>query len=178
MHLYRPPGIWPMISYLVKTRLARSYQITKDYAMRLGSVHRLQPPCTIHRHRCIKSIHGATTNMLLLQTSNVCKVGDICRYTITYTPQPDRAQLPPVALYLRIKNTALLPLRAAYLHGPYTLYVSVRRKEFQPWPSRSPGTQSREEELRSEEDRGGIGEGGIPEFVFASPPPVPAMFYE
>ncbi|RPA98411.1 DUF676-domain-containing protein [Choiromyces venosus 120613-1] len=105
--------------------------------------------------------------MLLLHTSNISKVGDIHRYTLTYTPPTDRTGPPPTALHLRIKNTAPLPFRAAYLHGPYTLYVSVRRKEFQPWPSRTPGTQGRDEELRDEADRsseGGVGEGGIPEF--------------
>ena len=109
--------------------------------------------------------------MLLLYTSNISRVGDVHRYTLTYAPRIDRAGPPPTALYLRIKNTAPLPFRAAYLHGPYTLYVSVRRKEFQPWPSRTPGTRGRDEELRSEADRsseGGIGEGGIPEFVICT----------
>ncbi|CAZ85867.1 unnamed protein product [Tuber melanosporum] len=85
--------------------------------------------------------------MLLLHTSNISKVGDIHRYTLTYTPPIDRTGPPPTAVYLRIKNTAPLPFRAAYLHGPYTLYVSVRRKEFQPWPSRTPGAQGRGEEF-------------------------------
>ncbi|CUS10039.1 unnamed protein product [Tuber aestivum] len=105
--------------------------------------------------------------MLLLHTSNISRVGDIHRYTLTYAPPIGRTGPPPTALYLRIKNTAPLPFRAAYLHGPYTLYVSVRRKEFQPWQSRTPGTQGRDEELRGEADRsseGGVGEGGIPEF--------------
>ncbi|KAG0635320.1 putative serine esterase-domain-containing protein [Tuber brumale] len=105
--------------------------------------------------------------MLLLHTSNISKVGDIHRYTLTYAPPIDRTGPPPTALYLRIKNTAPLPFRAAYLHGPYTLYVSVRRKEFQPWPSRTPGAQGRDEELRVDADmssEGGVGEGGIPEF--------------
>lgn len=143
-----------------------------------GSVHKLHSP-PLHPFTDTATLKVSTArcySMLLLHASNVCKVGDIYRYTITYTPQPDRA-LPPVALYLRIKNTALLPLRAAYLHGPYTLYVSVRRKEFQPWPSKSPGSQAREEELQSEEDRGGIGEGGIPEFVFPQNSLAPSPTY-
>ncbi|PWW72216.1 DUF676-domain-containing protein [Tuber magnatum] len=85
--------------------------------------------------------------MLLLHTANISRVGDIHRYTLTYAPPIDRTGPPPTALYLRIKNTAPLPFRAAYLHGPYTLYVSVRRKEFQPWHSRTPGTQGRHEEF-------------------------------
>lgn len=73
---------------------------------------------------------------MLLHTSGSTKVGQVRRYTVTYTPSHDPEQPLPTALYLRIKNTAALPFRAAYLHGPYTLYVSVRRQEFQPWPTR------------------------------------------
>ena len=73
---------------------------------------------------------------MLLHTSGSTKVGQVRRYTVTYTPSHDQELPLPTALHLRIKNTAALPFRAAYLHGPYTLYVSVRRQEFQPWPSR------------------------------------------
>lgn len=73
---------------------------------------------------------------MLLHTSGSTKVGQVRRYTVTYTPSHDLELPLPTALHLRIKNTAALPFRAAYLHGPYTLYVSVRRQEFQPWPSR------------------------------------------
>lgn len=102
--------------------------------------------------------------MLLLHTTGVSKIGEIHRYTITYTPSVDRVLPPPSALHLRIKNTASLPLRAAYLHGPYTLYVSVRRQEFEPWSSSTPGTEGRKEELAQEDDRNPVlvGEGGIP----------------
>ncbi|KAF8427741.1 putative serine esterase-domain-containing protein [Tirmania nivea] len=71
--------------------------------------------------------------MLLVQTSGSVKIGEIVRYTITYTPSLDRIFPLPDYLHLRIKNTASLPLRAAYLHGPYTVYVSVRRQEFRPY---------------------------------------------
>lgn len=71
--------------------------------------------------------------MLLVHTSGSVKIGEIVRYTITYTPSLDRILPLPEYLHLRIKNTASLPLRAAYLHGPYTAYVSVRRQEFHPY---------------------------------------------
>ncbi|KAF8247117.1 DUF676-domain-containing protein [Wilcoxina mikolae CBS 423.85] len=103
--------------------------------------------------------------MLLVHTAGSTKVGEVRRYTVTYTPSHDRLLPLPTALHLRIKNTASLPFRAAYLHGPYTLYVSVRRQEFQPWTSSTPGSEQREEELRGEEDRapdGGSEEGGLP----------------
>ncbi|KAI5790095.1 putative serine esterase-domain-containing protein [Geopyxis carbonaria] len=91
--------------------------------------------------------------MLLLHTTGITKIGEVRRYTVTYTPGQDSILPVPSALHLRIKNTASLPLRAAYLHGPYTLYVSVRRKEFQPWSSKSPGTAARNEQLKNDGDR-------------------------
>ena len=102
--------------------------------------------------------------MLLLHTADTIKIGDVRRYTLTYTPDRDRILPLPKALYLRIKNTSSVPLRAAYLQGPYTLYVSVKRQEFQPWPSDTPGTDEREAELRNEPDRAEEGyEGGVPQ---------------
>lgn len=102
--------------------------------------------------------------MLLLHTTGVSRIGDIHRYTVTYTPDRDRVLPPPSVLHLRIRNTASLPLRAAYLHGPYTLYVAVRRQEFQPWGSDTPGTEARDRELGEEQDRDpvSVGDGGIP----------------
>ncbi|KAI5840594.1 putative serine esterase-domain-containing protein [Tricharina praecox] len=101
--------------------------------------------------------------MLLVHTTGSTRIGEVRRYTITYTPSSDRLLPLPAALHLRIKNTAPLPFRAAYLHGPYTLYVSVRRQEFEPWTSSTPGTRERDEELQGERDRGqGKQEGGIP----------------
>ena len=101
--------------------------------------------------------------MLLVHTTGTTTIGQVRRYTITYSPSSDRLLPLPTALYLRIKNTAALPFRAAYLHGPYTLYVSVRRAEFQPWVSTSLGTAERDEE-RGETGQGGegLGEGGVP----------------
>ena len=53
-------------------------------------------------------------------------------YTITYTPSEDRILPCPAALFVKIKNTAALPLRAAYLHGPYTLHTSAYPASFDP----------------------------------------------
>jgi len=101
--------------------------------------------------------------MLLVHTTGSTKIGEVRRYTVTYTPSSDRLLPLPTVLHLRIKNTASLPFRAAYLHGPYTLYVSVRRQEFEPWPSTTSGTKEREEQLHGESDRGnGRQDGGVP----------------
>ncbi|KAF8473181.1 putative serine esterase-domain-containing protein [Kalaharituber pfeilii] len=82
--------------------------------------------------------------MLLVHTTGSVKVGEAVRYTVTYTPSLDDTFPLPEHLYLRIRNTASLPLRAAYLHGPYILYVSVRRQEFHPylsWSSKIEGDE-------------------------------------
>ncbi|KFY70744.1 hypothetical protein V499_08968, partial [Pseudogymnoascus sp. VKM F-103] len=63
--------------------------------------------------------------MLLLQQSGTLKVGEVVRYTITYTPSRDRILPHPTHLHLRIKNTSAIALRAAFMHGPYALYVSA-----------------------------------------------------
>lgn len=55
------------------------------------------------------------------------------RYTLTYTPAVDRILPAPSQLHVRIKNTSAIPLRAAYLHGPYGLYVACYPSTFDPY---------------------------------------------
>ncbi|KAK4938482.1 hypothetical protein LTR10_021111 [Elasticomyces elasticus] len=45
----------------------------------------------------------------------------------------DRILPPPTHLHVKIKNTSAIPLRAAYLHGPYTLYVACYPSTFNPY---------------------------------------------
>lgn len=54
------------------------------------------------------------------------------RYTLTYTPSLDRLLPSPTHLHLKVKNTSAIPLRAAYLHGPYTLYTACYPSTFNP----------------------------------------------
>ncbi|KAL9109960.1 MAG: hypothetical protein Q9227_005483 [Pyrenula ochraceoflavens] len=54
------------------------------------------------------------------------------RYILTYTPAADRILPAPTHLHVRIKNTSAIPLRAAYLHGPYNLYVACYPSTFNP----------------------------------------------
>ncbi|KAF1814849.1 DUF676-domain-containing protein [Eremomyces bilateralis CBS 781.70] len=70
--------------------------------------------------------------MLLLHQVGSVKVGEVVRYHLTYTPAADRILPSPEKLYVRIRNTAALPLRAAYLHGPYNLYVATYPATFDP----------------------------------------------
>lgn len=55
-----------------------------------------------------------------------------CRYTITYTPSEDRILPSPPFLHVRIRNSSAIPLRAAYLHGPYTIHVAAYPSTFEP----------------------------------------------
>ncbi|KAL3469380.1 putative serine esterase-domain-containing protein [Aspergillus californicus] len=72
------------------------------------------------------------TEMLLIrQVGSVC-VGEVIRYTLTYEPAADTSHPYSTALHLKIKNTSPIPLRAAYLHGPYTLYASCYPSSFNP----------------------------------------------
>src|SRR5947207_6805801 len=57
---------------------------------------------------------------------------NINRYTLTYTPSADRILPTPSHLHVRLKNTSAIPLRAAYLRGPYTIYVATYGSTFNP----------------------------------------------
>ncbi|KAK7530615.1 putative serine esterase-domain-containing protein [Phyllosticta citribraziliensis] len=70
--------------------------------------------------------------MLLVHQAGSVKVGEVVRYTLTYTPSADRILPSPSHLHLKIKNTSAIPLRAAYLHGPYTLHVAAYPSTFNP----------------------------------------------
>ncbi|KAK8214477.1 putative serine esterase-domain-containing protein [Phyllosticta capitalensis] len=70
--------------------------------------------------------------MLLVHQAGSVKVGEVVRYTLTYTPSADRILPSPSQLHLKIKNTSAIPLRAAYLHGPYTLHVAAYPSTFNP----------------------------------------------
>ncbi len=54
------------------------------------------------------------------------------RFTVTYTPSHDRILPLPEFLYLRIRNTCNVALRAAFVHGPYTLSVAAYPSAFSP----------------------------------------------
>lgn len=70
--------------------------------------------------------------MLLVHQAGSVKVGELVRYTLTYTPSSDRILPTPSHLHLRIKNTSAIPLRAAWVHGPYALHVATYPSTFNP----------------------------------------------
>lgn len=70
--------------------------------------------------------------MLLLHQVGSVKIGEVVRYTVTYTPSRDRILPSPELLHLRIRNTSAIALRAAFVHGPYTLSVAAYPAAFNP----------------------------------------------
>ncbi|KAF9885126.1 hypothetical protein FE257_000703 [Aspergillus nanangensis] len=71
-------------------------------------------------------------NMLLIHQAGSVRVGEVVRYTLTYDPTIDTIRPTPSELHVKLKNTSAIPLRAAYLHGPYTLYTSCYPSTFDP----------------------------------------------
>ena len=71
--------------------------------------------------------------MLLVHQAGSVKVGEVVRYTLTYTPANDRILPTPSNLHIKVKNTSAIPLRAAWVHGPYTLAVSAYPESFNPY---------------------------------------------
>ena len=70
--------------------------------------------------------------MLLLHQVGSLKTGEVVRYTITYIPSQDRILPSPEKLYLRVRNTSAIALRAAFVHGPYTLCAAAYPAGYNP----------------------------------------------
>ncbi|OCL01412.1 DUF676-domain-containing protein [Glonium stellatum] len=87
--------------------------------------------CTPSRQEQIAAEEQARRMLLVHQVGSV-KVGQVVRYTLTYTPSTDRILPSPSHLHVKIKNTSAIPLRAAYLHGPYTIHVATYPSTFDP----------------------------------------------
>ncbi|KAK4103568.1 DUF676-domain-containing protein, partial [Parathielavia hyrcaniae] len=71
--------------------------------------------------------------MLLLHQTGSVRIGEVVRYTVTYMPSADHILPSPEFLYLRIKNTCAIALRAAFVHGPYTLSAAAYPSTFKPF---------------------------------------------
>ncbi|KAI0996779.1 hypothetical protein K3495_g11404 [Podosphaera aphanis] len=80
----------------------------------------------------LSSILQKSTNMPLLHHKGSLKIGEVTRFTIVYTPSRDCVPQTPPVLYLRIKNTCAIALRAAYMRGPYNLYVAAYPAKYRP----------------------------------------------
>ncbi|PNS13802.1 hypothetical protein CAC42_3295 [Sphaceloma murrayae] len=86
----------------------------------------------VKTHISTIAVSAGFAAMLLVHQAGSVHVGDVVRYTLTYTPSADRILPSPTHLHVKVKNTSPIPLRAAYLHGPYSLHVSAYPSTFNP----------------------------------------------
>lgn len=75
---------------------------------------------------------GRTSTVSVAQVNFVLFLLIRPRYTITFSPSLDQVTPAPTHLHVKVKNTSAIPLRAAYLHGPYTLYAACYPSTFNP----------------------------------------------
>lgn len=71
----------------------------------------------------------ATNDHLLFRQTRSLRAGQLDRFTIRYTPK-ERPGKPPSSLWLKIKNTEMVAMRAAYIGGPYVLYVDCKPSDY------------------------------------------------
>ncbi|KJZ74461.1 hypothetical protein HIM_06057 [Hirsutella minnesotensis 3608] len=71
--------------------------------------------------------------MLYIHQSGNVKIGEVVRYTVTYTPSKDSTFPAPEKFYVRIRNTSAAALRAAVIAGPFTLSVCAYPATFDPF---------------------------------------------
>ncbi|ODV86618.1 hypothetical protein CANARDRAFT_27046 [[Candida] arabinofermentans NRRL YB-2248] len=72
--------------------------------------------------------HHSVPTALLYRSHSSLKIGDVHRYIITYFPK--EGEDPTKSLFIKIKNVEMIPLRAAYLAGPYIIYCDVRTDDY------------------------------------------------
>ncbi|KAL3457635.1 putative serine esterase-domain-containing protein [Aspergillus heterothallicus] len=88
--------------------------------------------CSLEGWKPALAAAESSTAMVLIRQTGSVRVGEVVRYTLTYDPTADNIKPLPDLLHVRVKNTSAIPLRAAYLHGPYTLYASCYPASFDP----------------------------------------------
>lgn len=72
-------------------------------------------------------------SMLLHKSAHAVKIGQSYRFDVDFAPFESAehyASQPPKSLWVKVKNTEALPMRAAYLAGPYVLYVDCRTDDY------------------------------------------------
>lgn len=72
-------------------------------------------------------------HMLLHKSAHSVKIGQSFRFNVDFAPFDSAehyASQPPKSLWVKVKNTEPLPMRAAYLAGPYVLYVDCRTDDY------------------------------------------------
>lgn len=93
-----------------------------------------KPRSQAHDNECDlnRPVDDPQNTMLLLHQIGSVKIGEVVRYTVTYTPSNDRILPSPECLHLRIRNSSSTALRAAFVHGPYTLSVAAYPSHYDP----------------------------------------------
>lgn len=93
-----------------------------------SSLSRLKLP---HR-KSLPAPHDEAPGEVLYLKRDKLNVGQVNRFKITYTPPEDKnnSGSPEKSLWLRVKNLEVVALRAAYLAGPFILYVDVRPEDY------------------------------------------------
>lgn len=74
-----------------------------------------------------------TAAPLVHRSTHSVKLGQSIRLEIDYSPfntAQEYASLHPRTLWVRVRNTEAIALRAAYLAGPYALYVDCRQRDY------------------------------------------------
>uniref|UniRef100_A0A093UWQ0 Putative lipase ROG1 n=1 Tax=Talaromyces marneffei PM1 TaxID=1077442 RepID=A0A093UWQ0_TALMA len=114
----------------------RTYQLSQEdtgrWSRTSDNIHLSPRFHTLIGWRADKAEAVRAYKMLLVHQSGYVRVGEVVRYTLTYTPSLDQILPTPTELHVKVKNTSAIPLRAAYLHGPYTLYTACYPSEFDP----------------------------------------------
>ncbi|MCJ1439593.1 MAG: hypothetical protein MMC23_000073 [Stictis urceolatum] len=110
----------------------RLYQQSQGSGKELWSAIREQYDPGSSWHDLPRATIKYVQKMRLVHQTGSVKVGGVVRYTLTYTPSRDRIVPTPQALHIKIKNSSAIALRAAYLHGPYTLYAACYPSSFDP----------------------------------------------
>lgn len=67
------------------------------------------------------------------RTTRAVAIGQVYRFDIQYSPclsPEDYAAYPPAGLKLQVQNIEPMAMRAAYLAGPYSLYVDCRPQDY------------------------------------------------
>jgi len=134
------------------TRQGRARCLSKSSVIgnRLEASHSRLTARLSRCYYCIRQAQSRlekSSGMHKFSTTECSELIENRRYTLTYTPSADRILPAPKYLHVKVKNTCATPLRAAYLHGPYTLYVACYPSTFNP--------NSKHERAKEE---------GIPEF--------------
>ena len=76
----------------------------------------------------LERLSGKETPSWLVQS----RINVSYSYTLTYTPGNDRILPTPSHLHVKVKNTSPIPLRAAFVHGPYSLHIAAYGSNFSP----------------------------------------------